>query len=153
MSAYKKEYYENNKEKISTYGNEYRKLNKEKKKEYDKLYRQKNKEKIKEQKKLQYDYLKVKDKDLKRKYNISLDDYNKMLLEQEGKCWTCSMKAEDEKGKVLVVDHNHLTGEVRGLLCNRCNTAIGLLQESQETIAKVSKYLQEKGSCAPKGMG
>ena len=152
-NLYSKEYYEKNKEKINNYASEYRQENKERKKEYDKLYRQRNKERIREQKKLQYDYERVKDRDLKRKYNISLDDYNRMLIEQEGKCWTCSRKAEDERNSVLVVDHNHLTGMVRGLLCNGCNTAIGLVQESQEILQKISKYLHEKGACAPQKVG
>jgi hypothetical protein len=152
-NEYSKKYYQENLDKIKEYGQDYRTFTKEEKKEYDKKYRQENGDKLKVVKKRQYDYSKYRQNVLKRKYNITLDDYNKMLQEQDGKCWTCSVKAEDTKSKVLVVDHNHLTGEVRGLLCNFCNTAIGLLKESQETIEKVSKYLHEKGSCVLKEVG
>lgn len=143
----RKQYYEANKDKLDKYREDWRRINKEKKKEYDKIYRLANKERIKEAKKAQHDPLRIRERQLKRKYNISLDDYKKMLLEQDNKCWTCSKKAEDETGKGLVVDHNHSTGQVRGLLCSKCNTAIGLLQENPVILQKVSKYLQEKGSC------
>jgi hypothetical protein len=166
----RKAYYEANKEALNAKNKEYREKNKEEINKQRKEYRQNNKDKIAERDK-DYRSRKVeqtrlrsakwyannrdrsKNSRLLRKYNISLDEYNKMLLEQDGKCWTCSTKAEDERNKVLVVDHNHLTGEVRGLLCNRCNTAIGLLQESQEILEKVSKYLHEKGTCTLNEVG
>ena len=152
LNAKNKEYRDKKKEEINKRRKEYRQNNKKKIAERDKQYRLKNKDKYRAKSAEWYKANKDRAKNYHflRRYNISLDDYNRMMIEQDGKCWTCSVKAEDE---VLVVDHNHLTGEVRGLLCSGCNTAIGLLKESQETIAKVSKYLQEKGSCAPKGMG
>lgn len=168
--AKRKAYYEANKEAMNTNNKEYRDKKKEEINKQRKEYRQNNKKKIAErdneyriktikQNRIRSAIWYANNKDrcknarLLRKYNITLDDYNKILLEQDGKCWTCSVKAEDTINKVLSVDHNHLTGEVRGLLCDPCNTAIGLLRESQEIIAKVSKYLHEKGSCAPKEVG
>ena len=154
-AAREKEYRQENKEKIKERNRQYYLDNAEKHEQY----RQENKERIinycKEWRIDNSDYVKQKrqenktkrrETDLKRKYNITLDDYHTMWIEQEGKCWTCSVKAEDAINKILYVDHNHLTGKVRGLLCSRCNTAIGLLQESQEIIQKVSKYLHEKSS-------
>ncbi len=166
----RKAYYEANKEVLNAKNKEYREKNKEEINKQRKEYRQNNKDKIAERGKDYYSrkseqarlrsaewYAKNRDRSknsrLLRKYNISLDEYNKMLLEQDGRCWTCSKHADDERDKVLVVDHNHLTGEVRGLLCSNCNTAIGLLQESQEILEKVSKYLDEKGTCALKEVG
>jgi hypothetical protein len=158
-----KRYRQNNREKIREKNKRYRLKNREtineKKKPKAKQYRLKNKENISEYQKEYYlenkETLKEKHKNnhLKRKYDITLDDYNKMLLEQDGKCYTCSVKAEDTQRKYLCVDHNHLTGEVRGLLCDLCNTALGLLKENQETIANLSKYLHEKGSCVLKEVG
>ncbi len=108
-------------------------------------YRQRNPEKVKISQKLWYDANKDKKRGntLKRKYNLTLDDYEKMLQEQNGSCAICFVKAEEEINKILVVDHNHLTGEVRALLCNKCNTAIGLLREDLEIMQRASEYLKK----------
>jgi len=142
-----KQYYLENKEKLNEHMKQYRLVNKEKIEEYNKQYRLENKENDKQYRLNNKE--RYRESKLKRKYNITLDDYNKMLLEQDGKCWTCSIKIEDTKKKYLCVDHNHLTGQVRGLLCDPCNVALGLLKESQEIIANLSKYLYEKDPCVP----
>ena len=69
----------------------------------------------------------AKDLYLRRHYGISLADYEDILDEQGGKCAICLCKP---RTRVLAVDHDHLTGRVRGLLCGRCNH--GLLQFAQE---------------------
>ena len=75
------------------------------------------------------------DKYLKKKYGISLQDYNKMVTEQEGLCWIC------EKESDLVVDHDHDTGKVRGLLCSLCNTSLGGFKDSTDSLYKAIDYL------------
>jgi hypothetical protein len=87
---------------------------------------------------------------LKKRFNISIDDYNHLFLKQKGKCDICD-KAEsqlDTNGKVkwLSVDHNHDTSEIRGLLCNSCNTGIGKLGDSIKVLENAIKYLKERGS-------
>ncbi len=151
MNAKNKEYRDRKKEQINKQRKEYRQSNKEKIAERDKEYCSKNAEQTRLRSARWYSNNKDRSKNtrLVRKYNITLDDYNKMLLEQDGKCWTCSIKIEDTKKKYLCVDHNHLTGQVRGLLCDPCNVALGLLKESQEIIANLSKYLYEKDPCVP----
>jgi hypothetical protein len=73
-----------------------------------------------------------------------------MFLKQSGKCSICnnSETVKDLKGKIkyLAVDHNHETGEVRGLLCNACNTGIGKLGDSVKILENAIKYLKERGS-------
>jgi hypothetical protein len=64
---------------------------------------------------------------LRRKYGISATDYDRMMAEQNGVCAICNSPPRGEK-KVLAVDHNHMTGEVRALLCDKCNTDIGVLE-------------------------
>ena len=59
-----------------------------------------------------------------RAYGITLTDYNKMFAEQEGCCAICG-KHQSEFKKALDVDHNHLTNQVRGLLCGNCNNGLG----------------------------
>jgi hypothetical protein len=82
---------------------------------------------------------------LKRSYNISLRDYEKMLKEQKSLCAICKTEgwtmAEHHNLK-LVVDHCHTTGIVRGLLCHNCNRALGLLQDSQENLENAIDYLK-----------
>jgi len=63
-----------------------------------------------------------------------------MLEDQKGECKICHAKHEDEP-KGLFVDHCRDTGVVRGLLCNKCNTGIGLLQHSVILLDSAKKYL------------
>lgn len=61
-----------------------------------------------------------------------------MLEKQNGVCAICGHK---DKKKSLAVDHDHKTGKIRGLLCGRCNPALGFIQESTELIKQLLKYL------------
>ncbi len=65
--------------------------------------------------------------------------YNAMLERQAGVCAIC---AEKPKGGRLAVDHIHGTETVRGLLCGRCNTALGLFKDDPERLAVAIKYLR-----------
>lgn len=83
---------------------------------------------------------------LKQRFGITLDQYNKMYEEQEGKCLCCGA-TESEFGHRLAVDHCHTTGKIRGLLCKRCNVALGNLKENKETILNLFKYVEQR--CEP----
>ena len=74
---------------------------------------------------------------LKRKYGITLDDYNSMLEAQGGRCAIC----HQEKSETLAVDHDHKTGKVRGLLCGHCNNVIGFAEDKIELLESAIKYL------------
>lgn len=84
---------------------------------------------------------KRRDYDLNRHYGINHETYLEMLAEQNGSCKICGC-TEEEHGKRLHVDHNHKTGKVRGLLCSRCNTAIGKFKEDPEIIQKAIEYIE-----------
>lgn len=71
----------------------------------------------------------------------SVEEYNAALKEQEEKCILCG-KHQDDNGKALCADHNHETGKKRGLLCNDCNRALGLFQDSSALLLKAANYLQ-----------
>ena len=76
-----------------------------------------------------------------REFNITLDDYNQMFAEQEGKCGCCG-KHQVELNRRLAVDHDHDTMEVRGLLCTDCNVSIGKLGDTVESIENALRYLK-----------
>lgn len=86
-------------------------------------------------------------KTLKHNYGITLDQYNILAELQNNKCKVClkeeTAKAtgKDRKIKRLAVDHCHRTGKVRGLLCQKCNQALGLLHEDERTIKNLLEYL------------
>jgi len=84
--------------------------------------------------------------DLKKRFGISLETYNEMKEKQEHVCAICgqpetAIDHRTKKLRDLAVDHCHTTGEIRGLLCTRCNTAIGLLQDDVDLLAKAVSYL------------
>jgi hypothetical protein len=80
---------------------------------------------------------------LKATYGISLEQYEEMAEQQYN---LCANPACTEPP--IVVDHNHITGEVRGLLCNGCNTAAGLAGDSADKLRGLATYLDERGSYA-----
>jgi Recombination endonuclease VII len=84
----------------------------------------------------------VKDYQLKYKFGISLDLYLQMLEEQNNACKIC--KSVCKTGRKLAVDHDHKTGNVRGLLCSKCNRALGLLNDDETILEEAIKYLKEQ---------
>ena len=76
---------------------------------------------------------------LNRYYNITLEEYHKMYNDQNGKCYICE---KEIFGREVKVDHNHLTGKVRKLLCHNCNTSLGLLNEDVKIFEKCIEYLK-----------
>jgi hypothetical protein len=100
-------------------------------------------------------YLKHKDKllkdgfrqALKRNFNLSINDYNTMMQEQKGVCAICKRtetlkKTNRTSVRRLSVDHDHKTGKVRGLLCNRCNVILGKIEDNTILLNTMIKYLQ-----------
>ena len=86
-------------------------------------------------------YIKSREYFLKYNYNITLIDYNKMFEEQEGKCKICGVH-QDKLNRILGTDHNHDTGIVRGLLCNRCNITLGYIEVYKKDPEKWDNYLK-----------
>ncbi len=76
---------------------------------------------------------------LKRKYGITINDYEQMLKQQNGVCKIC--KGLDPSGRRLAVDHCHTTGVVRGLLCPSCNTALGRIEQYLKNKTPWDAYL------------
>lgn len=81
---------------------------------------------------------------LRSRFGMSVEDYDRILAAQNNGCAICG-KSPSENGKRLSIDHNHDTGKVRGLLCQPCNTGIGLLNDSPSQLRLALRYLEERG--------
>ena len=79
---------------------------------------------------------------LKRNYGITLNDYNQMLTEQNDSCAICKTTEPGGKHGKFMVDHCHTTGNVRGLLCKRCNIALGEVEDNTQTLQSMIDYLK-----------
>ena len=84
--------------------------------------------------------------ELKKNFGISLDEYNKMLKDQNGVCKICgnpemTYHNNSDRLRNLAVDHCHTTGKVRGLLCSRCNQGLGNFRDNPDFLAKAISYL------------
>lgn len=77
----------------------------------------------------------------KRKYGLSLEQYNQMLLEQGGVCAICN-QPESKREQNLSVDHDHGTGEIRALLCSCCNTGLGEFRDREYLLVRAADYLR-----------
>jgi len=89
---------------------------------------------------------------LKYKFGMTIAEYNIMLNRQGGTCAICNEKNfTRQKGThnnkavamSLAVDHNHKTGQIRGLLCNGCNTSLGKFKDDPTLLKKALEYLEE----------
>lgn len=85
----------------------------------------------------------MREHNLRRNYGIGTLDYEKIFQKQKGKCFLCKVPHE-ETFKGLFVDHCHDSGKIRGLLCRKCNTGIGLLGDNAKSLRKVLKYLERE---------
>ncbi len=84
----------------------------------------------------------TKDSVLRKRYSISIDDYELMLSQQQNSCAICSTNNPGGPKLDFVVDHCHRTGVVRGLLCNHCNTGLGKLGDTIESLTSALNYLK-----------
>lgn len=80
---------------------------------------------------------------LKTKYNITVNDYNKLFEKQEGKCAICGAHQINFK-KALAVDHDHETGKIRGLICFNCNIMLGQAKDNINILKNAINYLKNK---------
>lgn len=78
-------------------------------------------------------------KDYEKRYGIGIDEYERMLADQDGVCVICKLECRTREH--LSVDHCHETGEVRGLLCSRCNSFIGYADEDTGRLRRAIEYL------------
>ena len=78
-----------------------------------------------------------------RKYGITGEEADQMLIDQGGVCAVCHRAARMDAKKPWHVDHDHKTGKTRGILCHHCNTALGNLQDDITILKSAIRYLEE----------
>jgi hypothetical protein len=106
---------------------------------YVKTYKEKHPERVQEQERR---------RNLRDNYGITIEEYDALLEKQDGKCVGCLVSPTNKR---FAVDHDHscCPGRkscgrcVRGLLCSSCNTALGLLKENEDTIARLLVYMKD----------
>ena len=83
---------------------------------------------------------------LKSKYNLTPEDYDKMLLDQGSRCAICGTQDPKTANKAttrFAVDHCHKTGKVRGLLCDYCNVMLGRARDNKQVLQRAINYLNK----------
>lgn len=75
-----------------------------------------------------------------KRYGLTVETFDQLLSSQNGLCAICEQTPVNPH-----IDHDHETGEVRGILCGNCNTGIGMLKDNSEIVEKAAKYLREHG--------
>lgn len=87
----------------------------------------------------------IRNRNLKKKFGITLINYNTMLENQNYVCAICNQpeKRVHNNGKIsaLCVDHDHQTGKIRGLLCYGCNVSLGRFKDNPELLKRALKYI------------
>lgn len=119
----------------------------EEKREYRSKYYAEHKDELKSKHKAQYraNPGRFRNWQLLRDYGITLEQYNEMLKSQDYRCAICGTDNPGGRG-AFHVDHNHITGKVRGLLCSSCNHAIGLLKVDEHgsfNTRKATEYINK----------
>lgn len=80
----------------------------------------------------------------KKLFGMEPEDYDELLVKQGFSCAICRKHFTTFK-KALSVDHCHETGKVRGLLCQPCNTGLGMFKDNPKVMARALVYLEENG--------
>ena len=79
---------------------------------------------------------------LKKKYKIDHAEYERMLAAQGGGCAICQSKEPGGKGR-FAVDHDHVTGKIRGLLCTSCNCGLGRFRDDSLRLRLAADYIEK----------
>jgi hypothetical protein len=136
-AEYNKQYRIRNKERLSAYHKEYHQKNAKRKTEATRKWLNANKDKARAW--VVSNHARYRWDNLKSKYGLTRQQYEDMVTAQSGLCLICSQPPNGKRG--LVVDHCHATGRIRGLLCNRCNIRLGVV-ELGEWVTLAQAYLK-----------
>lgn len=129
LAARKAKYQENPTKEIERV-KQWQRRNPERVADYQRRYRAENK-------------MAIREGHLRRKFAMTIEDYEAMLVAQGGACAICL--EPPNAGESLHVDHHEGRGGVRGILCVRCNNALGQLREDLESAQRAVEYLESNG--------
>lgn len=76
-----------------------------------------------------------------RRFGLTPGELERLLQRQRGRCGICRRKKPGTGSGEWCIDHDHVTGQVRGLLCGRCNSGIGMLQDDPEILTAAARYV------------
>lgn len=95
------------------------------------------------------------DANLWRRYGVTRQFVVELFQKQSGKCAVCDSPVEDyfTKKKSTHLDHDHVTGKVRGILCNKCNFGLGIFQDKPELLRKAAEYIEKNLECTSAAKG
>jgi hypothetical protein len=102
---------------------------------------QNRKQEVLKQRKAQYDKRREKDKKLRSTYGITLEQWESMFKAQGECCAICKSTSPNHGSGQFVVDHCHKFGQVRGILCGKCNVMLGQANDDQNTLFEAALYL------------
>lgn len=85
----------------------------------------------------------ARDRQLRQRYGIGAEEYDKLLASQGGGCAICGGDEKDSRSRELPVDHDHATGAVRGILCDPCNRVLGLFRDDPKILRSAVNYLRK----------
>lgn len=108
----------------------------------DHAYYVKNKDRISAYKRERYQKMKVHQR--LKKFGITADEYDLLRASQNFSCAICGEHESNSRDGVLMVDHSHETGRVRGLLCNHCNLGLGHFRDNPVIVLKAANYLLDR---------
>jgi hypothetical protein len=149
MKKYHHDEYKSNKEEIDKVNKEYYLSHLDEITQYKNRWYMKNRETVLKRVTKNYQDKSISEKrrsGLKRNYNLTVEDYDNRLKAQDYGCAICKSKTSKSRTtKYLSVDHDHKTGRVRGLLCMKCNHALGNLDDNPETIREALRYILNGG--------
>jgi len=144
--AYHTAYRERNKEKLKAYYAERYKKNREKYlKKMKEYYRDNRNEKLKYAKKYRNAYPeKIRDRHYRREYGITLEQFEQIFLRQNSKCANIQCLSSSPQGKKgWQLDHDHSTGNVREILCCKCNLLLGCANDNIPILEGAIEYLNK----------
>jgi hypothetical protein len=84
----------------------------------------------------------VKNEKLKSSFGITIEQYDAIAANQNHQCALCGIPQAEQR-KQMAVDHDHVTGKVRALLCHNCNVGLGNFKDSEQILTKAIKYLYD----------